>query len=409
MAKLKRLGPGLRPGLKGGLDFVSDVQGLPPILGQWYFVDPTDGADSQDGKSAQKALADLDTAYARCTSGAGDGICLLARGTSSAGTTSRQSFPLVWSKHGITVFGVSSGARQFNRARVSNEEHTTGAITTIAFGADTITITDSASGFVTAGFEVGDVLRIDTTSNTNDGTTDVITAVTAGTITCSASSFTEETAAAAGSTTINSYPLDLIQVTGDNNRFENLSIVNHSSDAAAIGGLSVGGNRNAFHNVHVIGAGHATPGAVADAYDLKVHGEENSFEGCTFGTSSVLSAAANSNVLFDTNSWRNNFYDCDFQGYSETAGRGAINSADATAIEGWTVFARCRFFNFYTNGITDLTSAFIGTALTSGYLLMDSCSLAGWAAWDSVGGNNNVYVANSDATASGAGGIATTV
>jgi hypothetical protein len=40
---------------------------------------------------------------------------------------------------------------------------------------------------------------------------------------------------------------------------------------------------------------------------------------------------------------------------------------------------------------------------------MDCCSLVGWAAWDSVGGNDMVYVANSAAVAAGAGGIATTV
>ena len=81
----------------------------------------------------------------------------------------------------------------------------------------------------------------------------------------------------------------------------------------------------------------------------------------------------------------------------------------ATSFEGWMTFARCRVKNFNTNGLTNLTSAYIGTGQNSGYALFDACSLAGWAAWDSVGGNNTCFIANSDATASGAGGIATTI
>jgi len=409
MSKLKRLGPGVRPGLRDGLDFIQGAAGLPTIFGQWYFCDKTSGVSTNDGKSPTSAFADITTAYAACTSGAGDGICIISRGTSAAATTSRITFPLVWSKHAITVVGISSGARKFNRARISNTEHTTGALTTLAFPSAT-TITDSASGFVTAGFAVGDILRINTTEGTNDGTSDIVTAVAAGTLTCGASSFTIQTAAAAGSTTINSFCAQLIDVTGDNNHFENVSIANHSSDAAALGSVRISGNRNNFVNVHMIGAGHATPGAVATASHLFINGgEENNFERCSFGTSSVLWAAANAPILFDANSWRNSFYDCDIDIYSATAGGGAIKSTDATAIEGWQTFSKCRFKCFNPNGLTALTSAFIGTKPTSGYLLMDSCSLAGWAAWDSVGGNNTVYVANSDATASGAGGIATTV
>jgi len=406
---LKRLGPGVRPGLRDGLNHISGSGGLPPILGKWFFVDKTSGNAARDGRSPDNAFAELKDAYDACTSGAGDGICLFSRGTSASATSSRITFPLVWSKHAITVIGVSSGGRMFNRARISNTEHTTGALTTIAFPSAT-TITDSGSGFISDGFVVGDVLTIDTTDNTNDGSDAIITAVTAGTITCGASTFTIQTAATAGSTTINSFSAQLIDLTGDNNRFENLSIVNHSSDAAALGGVRVSGNRNAFDNVHVIGAGHATPGAVATASHLFINGgQENFFERCSFGTDSVLWAAANAPILFDANSWRNGFYDCDVVLYSKTAGGGAIKSTDATSIEGFQKFARCRFINWNENGLTALTSAFIGTKPNSGYILMDSCSLVGWAAWDSVAANNTVYVANSDATASGAGGIATTV
>jgi len=410
MSRFGTLGPGIRPKLRTWLGNLEADLGLPFILGTWYFVDKTDGVSTNGGKSPTNAFADITTAYSACTSGAGDGICLISRGTSASATTSRITFPLVWSKHGITVVGVSAGARQFNRARISNTEHTTGAITTIAFGTST-TITDSASGFVTAGFAVGDVLRIDTTSNTNDGTAAIVTTVAAGTLTCSASSFTPEDAATAGSTTINSYCAQLIDVTGDNNSFSNVSIVNHSSDAAAIGGVKVQGNRNAFNNVHFIGAGHATPRAVADANDLEINsGQENTFRDCSFGTDSVLAAATNSNVLFDTNCWRNHFDDCEFRTYSKTTTGGAINSKDATSMEGWQFFRGCNFINWNENGLTANDSVFIGTKPTSGYVALDNkCACFGYTAWDDSGANNTFYIASPTSAASGAGGIATTI
>ena len=406
---LKRLGPGLRPGERDGLQHISGTGGLPPILGKWFFVDKTSGDDNRDGRSPDNAFAELRAAYDACTSGAGDGICLFSRGTSASATSSRMTFPLVWSKHAITVIGVSSGGRMFNRARVSNTDNTTGSITTIAFPTGT-TITDSASAFVTNGFVVGDVLTILTNDTTNDGSSAIVTAVTAGTLTCGAETFTVQTAGTVGAATISSFNAQLIDLTGDNNRFENLSIVNHSADAASLGSVRISGNRNSFKNVHMIGAGHATPGAVATASHLFINGgQENFFEGCTFGTDSVLWASTNAPILFDANSWRNGFYDCDVVLYSKTSGGGAIKSTDATSMEGFQKFARCRFINWNENGLTALTSAFIGTKPTSGYILMDACSLVGWSAWDSVGANNTIYIANSDATASGAGGIATTI
>lgn len=201
---------------------------------------------------------------------------------------------------------------------------------------------------------------------------------------------------------------NLITVSGSNNRFENVSFFNSGSNVAAVGCVKVSGHRNAFINCHMVGAGHATPAAAVTANDLTIDGgQDNSFERCVFGTDTIIRAAANGNIVFDGTAWRNNFYDCDVICYSATAGKGAIKSADADAFSGFQIFARCRFMAWKDNGLGALTSAFIGTKPTSGQILMDSCSLVGWAAWDSVGANDTVYVSNSDATASGAGGIAT--
>src|SRR3972149_3151000 len=399
---------GFSPELRTQLGLLWAGGGLPPIRGTWFYVDPKAGSNTNGGLSVDEAVADIQTAYGLCTTGAGDGIVVLSGGTTAANTTSYFDTPLTWSKHGITGVGVAAPVAMYGRARIANVERTTGSLTTIAFPTAT-TITDSAEGFLTAGFEVGNVLRVNTTEGTNDGTGHIITAVTAGTITCAASTFTIQTAGTAGATTINSYCAQLIIVSGSNNIFLNLNIGNWSSDALALGAVQVTGNRNYFGGCHFVGAGHATPAAVAGAYDVEINaGQENTFERCTFGTDTIIRAAANGNIRFDTNAWRTRFYNCDIVSYSATAGKGGVLCADATGLEGIQLFKQCSFLNWNENGIDKVDSVFIGTKPTSGALVMDGCSCVGYTAWDSVAGNDMVYIVNSDATASGAGGIATT-
>jgi len=93
---------------------------LPPIRGTWFFVDPTSGLAANDGLSPGSAKAGLKEAYDLCTSGAGDGVVLFSAGTDAAYSTSFLSAALAWSKHGITVIGIASGNRMFQRARVAN-------------------------------------------------------------------------------------------------------------------------------------------------------------------------------------------------------------------------------------------------------------------------------------------------
>lgn len=356
------------------------------------------------GGEAGSPVDSIETAYGLCTSGAGDGIVLLSGGTSTASTTSYIDELITWSKHAITVVGAAAPTRMYGRARIANKTRTTGSLTTIAFPTTT-TITDSAAGFLTAGFEVGQTINIDSTSNTNDGQA-IITAVTAGTITCSGSTFTPETAASAGATVITTYVTHLIEVSGDNNAFYNVSMFNGGENALEVGCLKVSGNRNYFGGCHFVGAGNATPAATTGAYDVFLNGAaENTFESCTFGTDTIIRAAANGNLIYDGGCLRNRFYDCDFVSYSETAGHGHINSIDASSMQGVDIFSGCRFINWKPNGAGALTACQIGTAPTSGHFLFDSCSFFGFTA---VGASGAVYVANSAVVASGAGGISTT-
>lgn len=301
---------------------------LPPIRGTWYFVDPKDGLAANDGLSPGSAKANVKEAYDLCSDGAGDGIVLFSAGTAAADTTSYLSAVLDWAKDGITVYGVSSGARMFGRAVISN----------------TSTVLNLAN---------------------------------------------------------------LITVSGDNNAFYNVHVINLGTNVAAVGAVKVTGDKNYFNNCHFVGAGHATPGAATGVFDVFLDtADGNTFEKCVFGTDAIA-RGANGNIVFDNGAVRNAFYDCDIICSTTTAGKGAINSLAADAIYGVQIFSRCRFIAWKEGGLGTLTSAFIGTKPTNGNILIDSCAIAGWAAWDSVGANDVVYIANSDATASGAGGIAT--
>lgn len=380
---------------------------LPYIRGTWFFVNPDTGDNDRDGLTIEEAVADLLTAYNRCTSGAGDGIVLLSAGTgTSADTTSYLKQSLAWSKHGVTVVGISAPVSMYGRSRVANVEVTTTSLTTCAQTASTIT--REAGSFLTDGWVAGMTGKI-VDSGSNNGATFTVTIAAALTLTVS-ETLNVQSKAQTVSTTLTSYNPEMIVVSGSNNIFLNVNIGNWSSHALALGGVKVTGSRNYFGNCHIVGAGHATPGAVATAYDLLVDGgQENEFVGCAFGTDTILKAAANGEIVFDGTAYRTKFRDCDILCYSETAGKGAIKSVDATAFSGFQVFTGCRFMAWKPNGLGSLTSAFIGTKPNSGQILMDSCSLVGWAAWDSVGGNDTVYIANSAAVATGAGGIATTV
>jgi hypothetical protein len=204
----------------------------------------------------------------------------------------------------------------------------------------------------------------------------------------------------------------LLKISGSNNIVENIGIVNEGSNAAALGALWMTGARNTLKKSHIVGACHATPAGQAGAYDLKLDGaEEIVIEDCDFGTDSIVSAAANANILVDGGCWRIRFKNCRFYSSSVTAGRGAVKLADATALNGSMIFENCRFVNFSPNGLTALDAVLIGTKQNSGYVWFDGCSRMGFTAWAASAMAGCVYVSNCVAVTAGAAasGLATTV
>jgi len=307
---------------------------LPAIRGQYYFVVPGIGSNGNSGKSMDKPLADITTAYGKCTDGAGDGIAHVSYGSTAAATSSALTAVIDWSKNGITTVGLSSGSIYEGRARISAS-----ATADLAY---------------------------------------------------------------------------LIDVQGANNLFVNLNIANYGDANTALGCLKVTGNRNKFVGCHIHGGGHATPGAVAlsagsslGCHDLNLASSENEFVDCLFGTNTIIRAAANANIVLSAAQSKNKFTGCEVLSYSATAGKGAIGLYTASALNGWIIFKDCTFTNWNPGAVTALTSVLLatGAAPNNCGLLFQNCGMIGWALWDSVTGNDKVYVTHGAGHATGGLGI----
>jgi len=202
----------------------------------------------------------------------------------------------------------------------------------------------------------------------------------------------------------------LLTISGDNNVMEGMHLWNGGDDAADIGCLEISGNRNTLKRCHLVGAGHATPGAVAGAYSLFLNGaEEATFEDCVFGTDTIAKEAANGELLIDGGVLRTVFRNCIFLSHSATAGKGSIKVADATAMSGVMLFENCTFINWNPNALTAVDACVIGTCPTSGHLLFKSCGFFGFTAVAGAGFSGHVWTADCSVVASGAGGISTTM
>ena len=107
---------------------------LPPIIGQYYFVCPgyPGASNGNSGKKIDRPLADLETAYGKCTDGAGDGIVHVSYGTTTAQTTSYLSAALTWSKSNITTVGICAPTSIAQRARISTAEAALASLITVS-------------------------------------------------------------------------------------------------------------------------------------------------------------------------------------------------------------------------------------------------------------------------------------
>ena len=211
---------------------------------------------------------------------------------------------------------------------------------------------------------------------------------------------------ASGSTTL----ANLITVSGNDNSFINLQIGNWGSGAAALGGVIVSGVRNYFGNVHFIGAGNTTPAQLTGSYSLNLQGaDECKFVDCTFGVDTVDadgSQAATGTIKFTSGCQTNEFVNCKILTYYSYASAicGAVHHVGAgDSITRSQLFKNCTFINYKT-GLPTTTpplSLVVGTAPNNGVILLDNCTMLGYAAYDGTAANDRVYVTTPASNATG--------
>jgi len=391
---------GIQPATREALNWLYENSGLPLIRGKWFFVDPYTGS-ATGGGDADSPVNNITLAYDLCTSGKGDGIVVLSGGTTSADTTSYLSQQITWSKHGITVVGVAAPVAMAQRARIANKTITSGSITTISFtnSGTADYISDSAGGFLTAGFAAGQKIYVNTTSNTNDGVFTILTATATRLTLSTGDSLTTENAATAGATVIVSYNTMLLNVSGSNNSFYNLHFYNGGTYAGETGGITVSGDRNFFGNVHVIGGAGAATSAANNSITLT--GSENTFSGCTIGGNSFAQGDnAAAELILSGTVKRNKFIDCEFVAMvSAGTAHGAIKSVSTTGGAG-TVFKNC-LFNYSLSSTTPAAAHILSGA--NDEIILFNCAAAQVTAW-----GTSVYANMIAPTAAAGGGLMTT-
>lgn len=364
---------GLSPELRAVLADTG-TGGLPSIRGKWFIVDPYKLTAADGGIDG--SFSTLQEAYDACTSGYGDGILILSGGTGTASqTTSYIKYPLVWSKHGITVVGVGAPVRQFQRVRISNKVVTTTSVA-VAMAATAKTITRASGSFVTDGWEVGMLGKFDA-SGTNSGRTFTVVAVSALVITVDTSEVLDETST---SHTLTSYMPNMISITGSNNSFTNIHITHTGAVAQDVNALKVSGARNYFRNVHA-GVGVADANTTV-TYSLHLAAaQENTFESCVFGLDTVdRGGQATYDILLTGAVARNEFHYCRTTRHSSTGTGCLAVYADTTTGGRPTLFQNCVFTIWNTAGGNANCSYMFGSTGACDFVWFVDCTYPGYAA-----------------------------
>ena len=296
-----------------GVPVIGGIGGI-PFSGNWYFVDPVNGADGNDG-SADYPLATLYAAINRATSGNNDVIVLMSNGAASG--TARLSTALAqtinsaatsgtlnWNKNATHLIGMGAPTRVGQRARIAPP---TGTYTAATFGADTF-----------------------------------------------------------------------INVTGAGCLFANIDIfVGFSTGSASMIGVLEAGGRNAYQNVNIQGMGDAASAGGSAARTLKITSSENTFTDCVLGLDTVARSAANATVELASGTARNSFIGCTFPFQASASTPLGVLASAASAIDRWQLFQQCTFINNIKSTSTQMSALATLPASAGGLLLMKDCTMVG--------------------------------
>ena len=296
-----------------GVPVLGNIGGI-PFSGNYYFVDPVNGADGNEG-SADYPLATLYAAINRAVSGNNDVIVLMSNGAASG--TARLSLALAqtinssatsgtlnWNKNATHLIGMTAPTRIGQRARIAPP---TGVYTAATFGADTF-----------------------------------------------------------------------INVTGAGCLFANIDIfVGFSTGSASMIGVIEAGGRNAYQNVNIQGLGDAASAGGSAARTLKITSQENTFTDCVLGLDTVARSAANATVEFASGTARNRFTGCTFPFQTSAATPLGIIASAASSIDRFQLFQQCTFINNVQSTSTTMNGLATLPASAGGLLLIKDSTMVG--------------------------------
>jgi hypothetical protein len=190
----------------------------------------------------------------------------------------------------------------------------------------------------------------------------------------------------------------LVNVTGTNCIFMNITAVSGIAQAATQVCWAEAGGQNAYINCSFNQVGNATAAAQAGNRALTLASTNNLFRDCVIGSDAVVRATnANSTVTFLATSGSSKFINCFFPMWSSVAGNTHVNAA-ATTMTGTTVFDNCQFANNTQGaGFTSLTVAFSVSSTAGGICLLGATSVSVGATIIASAGP--VYVAGATPTA----------
>ena len=296
-----------------GVPVLGNIGGI-PFSGNYYFVDPVNGADGNEG-SADYPLATLYAAINRAVSGNNDVIVLMSNGAASG--TARLSLALAqtinssatsgtlnWNKNATHLIGMTAPTRIGQRARIAPP---TGVYTAATFGANTF-----------------------------------------------------------------------INVTGAGCFFANIDIfVGFSTGSASMIGVIEAGGRNAYQNVNIQGLGDAASAGGSAARTLKITSQENTFTDCVLGLDTVARSAANATVEFASGTARNSFIGCTFPFQTSAATPLGIIASAASSIDRFQLFQQCTFINNVQSTSTTMNGLATLPASAGGLLLIKDSTMVG--------------------------------
>lgn len=320
-----------------GVPVIGSISGI-PFTGTYFFVDPANGNDGNDGLSPQSAFATLYMAHSRMTSGNND-VCVFIGNGSTTGTarlstalatsvtSSATTGTLNWTKSAAHMIGVTAPSGNAARARIAPP---TGTYTQSTFG----------SG-------------------------------------------------------------NFVVVSGSGCMFQNFSLFNGFSTGGTNQICwTDSGSRNYYSSVQFGGIADATSAADTGSTNLKLSGSESRFDNCVIGLDTVTRSAANASLIFASGAARHQFVGCVFP--METSSSGSLFVSAATAaIDRYQRFDDCLFINAVSSASTTISAAMnLGTAGSpDGCVVLQRCTAVGVTKWGVAGSLARIFVDGGPPTA----------